>query len=344
MLKLSDIDYDRPDSLIAQHPTSQRGQSRLMVVDRASGEISTGGFEELPSRLGMGDALVLNDTKVLPCRIRAQKEATGAQIELLLLRELKAGLWEALARPGRRARVGAKFSIKGARFSDTVEIVKNLGQIKHVQFQCGDVKRLCSRVGEMPLPPYIKRETESADSQRYQTVYARAEGAAAAPTAGLHFSSEMIQKLRDKGVAVEFVTLHTGLGTFQPLEHEEIEKNRLHAEQYEISPDTARRLNSVRQKSKRVFAVGTTTLRLLETTTGADCEFRAGKGQSDIFIYPGYEFHSADALLTNFHLPRSSLLLLVCAFAGKDLIMRAYETAVKEEFRFYSYGDAMLIL
>lgn len=344
MLKLSDFDYDLPEDLIAQYPSAHRGQSRLMIVDRASGDISTGRFEELASHLRAGDALVLNDTKVFPCRIRARKESTGAEIELLLLRELEKGVWEALVRPGKRVRVGTILSILGARRSDKVEIVENLGQVKRVMFQGGDVKSLCRRVGEMPLPPYIKRGVESSDSERYQTVFARAEGAAAAPTAGLHFSSEMLQKLRDKRVALEFVTLHTGLGTFQPLEHEEVEKNRLHAERYEMSAETARRLNSVRRKSRKVFAAGTTTLRLLETTISAKGEFKAGKGMSHIFIYPGHEFHSADALLTNFHLPRSSLLLLVCAFAGTDLIMRAYETALKEKFRFYSYGDAMLIL
>jgi S-adenosylmethionine:tRNA ribosyltransferase-isomerase len=207
-----------------------------------------------------------------------------------------------------------------------------------------DVRKLCRRVGKVPLPPYIKRETEPLDSERYQTVFAESEGAAAAPTAGLPFSPEMLETLRENGIATEFVTLHTGLGTFQPLEHEEVEKNRLHAEYYRITRATASRLNEIRQGSGRIFGVGTTTLRLLETIATEQGKFRAGQGMSYIYIYPGHIFHSVDALLTNFHLPRSSLLLLVCAFGGTDLILRAYETAVKERFRFYSYGDAMLIL
>ena len=343
MLSLSDFDYDLPEELIAQYPVARRGQSRLMIIDRKSGDISMGRFEEFASFFDKGDALVLNDTRVFPCRLMAQKP-TGANIELLLLRELEEGVWEALVRPGRRVKVGSKMSIKGTRESDTVEILADEGSIKKLKFHTRDVRRLCWRVGEMPLPPYIKRETKPLDAERYQTVFAESEGAAAAPTAGLHFSSEMLTRLRDKRVALEFVTLHTSLGTFQPLEHEEIEKNKLHAEQYRIMEKTARRLNVARQSSHKICAVGTTTLRLLETTTTEKGEFQAGEGVSDIFIYPGHKFHSADALLTNFHLPRSSLLLLVCAFGGRDLILGAYETAVKEKFRFYSYGDAMLVL
>lgn len=344
MLKLSDFEYDLPEELIAQYPAARRGQSRLMVIDRGSGEISTREFAEFASFVNAGDALVLNDTKVLPCRIKARKPDTGAEIELLLLHELEDGTWEAFVRPGRRVKVGTMLSVEGTRETDTVEVVADLGAVKRLKFHMRDVKRLCRRVGRMPLPPYIKRETEPLDAERYQTVFAKVEGAAAAPTAGLHFSPETLDGLREKGVAVEFVTLHTGLGTFQPLEHEEVEKNELHEESYRITEETAGRLNRVRRENGRIFAVGTTTLRLLETVTDGRGEFRAGEGMSDIFIYPGHEFHSADALLTNFHLPRSSLLLLVCAFGGRQLILRAYETAVKEKFRFYSYGDAMLII
>ncbi len=344
MLKLSDFDYDLPEELIAQYPVARRGQSRLMVVDRATDEISTREFAEFESFINAGDALVLNDTKVLPCRIKARKLETGAEIELLLLREVEKNVWEALVRPGRRAKVGAKLSIEGTRESDVVEVVADEGAVKRLKFHTRDVRRLCRRVGKMPLPPYIKREAEGLDAERYQTVFARAEGAAAAPTAGLHFSVDTLDDLRQRGVTVEFVTLHTGLGTFQPLKHEEVEKNELHEESFFISEETAGRLNGTRRGSGKVFAVGTTTLRLLETVANGRGEFSAGAGTSDIFIYPGHEFHSADALLTNFHLPRSSLLLLVCAFGGRELILRAYEEAVKEKFRFYSYGDAMLIL
>jgi S-adenosylmethionine:tRNA ribosyltransferase-isomerase len=344
MPKLSDFDYNLPERLIAQYPTDRRGQSRLMVIDRATGEIRLGVFEDLTTHIQQGDTLVLNDTRVFPCRLKAHKPTTGANIEILLLRELEDGLWEALVRPGKRVKVGTRLSIAGQQEPDTVEVVANHGMIKKLRFHGDDVRDLCWRIGKMPLPPYIKREAEHEDRDRYQTVFARNEGAVAAPTAGLHFSDRMLEKLRNKGVALEYVTLHVGLGTFQPLEHEDVEKNTLHAERYHLTRETARRLNEIRRTGHRICAVGTTTLRLLETTVSQEGEFMPGEGVSDIFLYPGHEFHSADALLTNFHLPRSSLLLLVCAFAGRDLIMRAYETALKEEFRFYSYGDAMLIL
>ena len=346
MLNLSDFDYDLPEDLIAQYPTAGRGQSRLLIIERESEKITAVGFEDFASFLEKGDALVLNDTRVFPCRLEALKPSTGAQIELLLVRELEEGLWEALAKPGRRVKVGTKLLIEGTREGDLVEVVAEAedGATKTLRFHTHDVKRLCWRVGKMPLPPYIKRGAEPMDSERYQTVFAQAEGAAAAPTAGLHFSSGMLDRLRENRVALEFVTLHTGLGTFKPLEHEEVEKNKLHSERYRITKKTASRLNVARHGAHRVCAVGTTTLRLLETTTSEQGEFKAGEGMSDIFIYPGYKFKSADALLTNFHLPRSSLLLLVCAFGGRDLILQAYETAIKEKFRFFSYGDAMLIL
>ncbi|RJP73961.1 MAG: tRNA preQ1(34) S-adenosylmethionine ribosyltransferase-isomerase QueA [Candidatus Abyssobacteria bacterium SURF_17] len=343
-MKLSDFDYDLPPELIAQHPAPRRGHSRLMVVDRASNSIRIGTFPEIIGHFGSGDALVLNDTKVFPARLRARKVETGAHVELLLLNEIEKGTWEAMARPGRRLKAGTLLSIEGARQADTVEVVEDRGAIKTLKFSVGDVRRLCWRVGEIPLPPYIRREAESDDIHRYQTVFARREGASAAPTAGLHFTSELLKELSDKGVSVEFVTLHIGLGTFQPLEHEEVEKNTIFPERYRMTAKTARRLNEVRRREGRVIAVGTTTLRLLETVVTEKGEYEAGEGIADIFIYPGHTFRSADALITNFHLPRSSLLLLVCAFAGRDLIMRAYETAVKEQFRFYSYGDAMLIL
>ena len=343
-LKLSDFDYDLPPELIAQYPAERRGQSRLMVVDRAAGDIQIGMFEDIARYVENGDALVLNDTKVFPARLRAEKSSTGARVELLMFRELKKGVWQALARPGKRLKVGTMLTIKGARKVDTVEIVASEGAVKTLKFHVDDVRQLCWRVGEIPLPFYIKRAAEAADTKRYQTVFAKSEGAVAAPTAGLHFTSRMLENLRDKGVSLEFVTLHISLGTFQPLEHEDVQENKLHPEHYRMTARTARRLSDVRRKGHRVFAVGTTTLRLLETIIDEKGKYRSGEGVSEIFIYPGREIRSADVLLTNFHLPRSSLLLLVCAFAGRDLIMRAYEMAVKEKFRCYSYGDAMLIL
>jgi S-adenosylmethionine:tRNA ribosyltransferase-isomerase len=344
MPRLSDFDYILPEELIAQYPTARRGQSRLMVVDRATGEISISQFDRFASFMRAGDVLILNDTKVLPCRLMTRKSDTGAHIELLLLSELRDGTWEALVRPGRRAKVGARLSVEGTREKDEIEVVADEGAVKRLKFHARDVRKLCWRVGKVPLPPYIKRDTEPIDSERYQTVFAQCEGAAAAPTAGLHFSPEMLDNLREKGIAIEFVTLHTGLGTFQPLEHEEVEKNTLHAEYYRITRDTAQRLNESRRRAGAIFGVGTTTLRLLETIVTEEGEFRGGRGMSDIYIYPGHRFHSVDALLTNFHLPRSSLLLLVCAFGGRELILKAYNEAVGQRFRFYSYGDAMLIL
>jgi S-adenosylmethionine:tRNA ribosyltransferase-isomerase len=344
MLKLSDFDYFLPPELIAQYPTARRGHSRLMIVERSSGRIETAMFKDAMGRLERGDALVLNDTKVFPARLRARKLSTGAHIEILLLREMEEGSWEALVRPGRRAPKGAVLSIEGARRSDTADVISGRGITKVLNFSVPDVRRLCWRVGEAPLPPYIKRQAETFDARRYQTVYARNEGAVAAPTAGLHFTSGMLNRARAQGVSLEYVTLHTGFGTFQPLEYEEVEQNELHSERYRLSPAIARRLNEVRRRGRKVIAVGTTTLRLLETIATEQGEFVAGEGLSNIFIYPGHIFHSADALITNFHLPRSSLFLLVCAFAGSDLMLRAYETAVKEKFRFYSYGDAMFIL
>jgi S-adenosylmethionine:tRNA ribosyltransferase-isomerase len=315
-----------------------------MVVNRADGSLEISTFSSITDHLAGGDALVLNDTKVFPARLWAKKSATGARIELLLLRELEKGTWEALVRPGRRVRVGTMLSIEGARQADSVEVVADHGAKKTVKFYIDDIRRLCWRLGEIPLPPYIDRAPVSTDARRYQTVFAKSEGATAAPTAGLHFTSQMLDDVRGRGVLLEYVTLHIGLGTFQPLEHEEVAKNRLHPEEYRVTTKTARRLNEVQRRGGKVLAVGTTTLRVLETIADEKGGYKAGEGSSDIFIYPGHTFRSADALLTNFHLPRSSLLLLVCAFGGHDLIMRSYEKAAKEKFRFYTYGDAMLIL
>ncbi|RJP22904.1 MAG: tRNA preQ1(34) S-adenosylmethionine ribosyltransferase-isomerase QueA [Candidatus Abyssobacteria bacterium SURF_5] len=343
-MKLSDFDYELPQELIAQHPRQTRGQSRLMVINRSDGSIRVGTFNDILTYLQPGDALVLNDTKVFPARLRARKSSTGAAIELLLLNEVKPGEWEALVRPGRRVEVGTRLSLIGARQADTVEVAADCGKTKILRFYVEDVRRLCWRIGEIPLPPYIKRRTEPADHARYQTVFAKRVGAAAAPTAGLHFTTELLKELRDRDVQLEYVTLHIGLGTFQPLEYEEVEKNMLHQEAYALTEKTASRLNEARKRKKKIVAVGTTTLRLLETVVNENCLFEPKNGFSDIFIYPGHTCRSADALVTNFHLPRSSLLLLVSAFAGRDLILRAYKRAIQERFLFYSYGDAMLIL
>jgi S-adenosylmethionine:tRNA ribosyltransferase-isomerase len=344
MLKLSDFDYTLPQNLIAQYPPPMRGESRLMVVNRRDGSLKIGIFRDILKIFGPGDVLVLNDTKVFPARLKARKSSTGATIELLLLNEVRADEWEAMVRPGRRVEVGTRLCLEGARQADTVEVVADHGKTKTLRFFVEDVKRLCWRIGEIPLPPYIRRNPEATDKKRYQTVFAKNAGAAAAPTAGLHFTTALLRRLRERGVQLEYVTLHIGLGTFQPLQFEEVEKNKLHYEAYSLTAKTAAHLNEVRRLKKKIVAVGTTTLRLLETVVDEYGFFSAKEGFSDIFMYPGHKFRSADALVTNFHLPRSSLLLLVSAFAGRDLIFRAYEEAIRQNFLFYSYGDAMLIL
>ncbi len=343
-MTLSDFDYDLPEELIAQHPAEERGASRLMIVNRADGSLKIGSFPDVEGYLSSGDGLVLNDTKVFPARLSAVKSSTGAAIELFLLEEVRRGEWEALVRPGRRVEIGTQLSLTGARQKDVVEVIADHGKTKTLRFNIEDVRRLCWRIGQIPLPPYIKRTAQQSDEERYQTVFAKSTGAVAAPTAGLHFSARLLDSLRERGVWLEFVTLHIGLGTFEALEHEEVEKNRLHREAYALTERTALRLNEVKKRKKKIVAVGTTTLRLLETVVSQEGLFEPKEGFSDIFIYPGHTFHSADALITNFHLPRSSLMLLVSAFAGRELLLRAYETAVREKFRFYSYGDAMLIL
>jgi S-adenosylmethionine:tRNA ribosyltransferase-isomerase len=340
-MRTAELDYDLPDRLIAQHPAPTRDRSRLLVVDRQSGAFTDGLFFELPARLDSGDCLVLNDTRVIRARLLATKP-TGGRVEILLLRECGPGVWRALVRPSARVKKGTIVTIAD---SLRAEIGEPAGEgTRAVRFERHDVLSMLETAGLVPLPPYIRRDqTEPADAERYQTVYASQPGAVAAPTAGLHFTPEVFARLDAAGVRRACLTLHVGYGTFRPVQTERIEEHRVEAEAFNLPAETALALNDTRTSGRRIVAVGTTSARVLETrfTGGA---FRPGEGTTRLGIFPPYKFRGVDALLTNFHLPRSSLLALVCAFAGKDLTLGAYRHAIDREYRFFSYGDAMLIL
>ncbi|MFK7696523.1 tRNA preQ1(34) S-adenosylmethionine ribosyltransferase-isomerase QueA [Paenibacillus sp. HJGM_3] len=336
------FDFDLPERLIAQTPLAERTSSRLLALNKSTGQIEHGRFEQFVDYLRAGDTLVLNDTRVIPARLFGVKPDTGAKIEVLLLNQLEEGRWEALVRPGKRMHRGAV-----VRFADELSAeVEDEGEMgmRTIRFRySGIFQEILDRLGTMPLPPYIKEQLE--DRERYQTVYAKHEGSAAAPTAGLHFTPQYLQKVKAKGVELAYVTLHVGLGTFRPVSAERVEEHRMHSEFYRLGPETAAILGRTREAGGRIVAVGTTSARTLETV-GQRFEGRpleACEGWSDIFIYPGYRFRVVDALLTNFHLPKSTLVMLVSALAGRDNVMRAYREAVEREYRFFSFGDAMFI-
>jgi S-adenosylmethionine:tRNA ribosyltransferase-isomerase len=339
-MNLSEFDYRLPDELIAQSPLEDRAASRMLVVDRASGRLEDRQFRDLPQLLRAGDCLVLNETRVVPSRLYGYKEGYSRQVEVLLLtpQNRERTLWTALVRPGRHLHEGAR-----VRISERLEVeileTRTRGE-RLVRVACsGDLDEEVERIGHVPLPPYIHRQDQSEDRERYQTVYARNPGSAAAPTAGLHFTPEVLEACRAAGAEIAPVTLHVGLGTFQPLLSDTVEENRLHSERYEIPVESAARMAA----AARRVAVGTTVVRTLESAA-RNGGLGPGRGETDLFIYPGYRFQAVDAMLTNFHLPKSSLLLLVCAFGGKDLILGAYRHAVEQRYRFFSYGDCMLIL
>lgn len=349
-MRLSDFDYELPPSLIAQVPLPERSQSRLMVLHRESGSIEHKSFSQLLEYLRKGDALVLNDSKVIPARLLGaspQRDTKDARGEVLLLEEKAANLWECLVKPARKFRPGARVFFKGHDLRAEV-LADTPFQSKIVRFRCDeDVRELLETVGSVPLPPYIKRTSSlPIDRERYQTVFASKDGSVAAPTAGLHFTHQILDSARGKGVVVCRVTLHVGLGTFQPVREHEIEHHNVHAEQFSIDESAAQALNRVRSSGDKIAAVGTTSARVLETAADADGIIHPMTGRTDLFIHPGYRFKvlTDGALLTNFHLPKSTLLMLVCAFAGRESILRAYREAVEAGYRFYSYGDAMLIL
>ena len=339
-MKTDDFDYYLPEELIAQTPIKERDHSRLLVLDKKTGEIVHERFDHIINYLNKGDVLVINNTKVIPARIIGTKEETGAVIEVLMLKDLGSDEWECLCKPAKRVKEGTII-----KFSDDlkVECTKVLDDgIRHFKFIYeGILLEILDRLGEMPLPPYIHEKLE--DKNRYQTVYAKEEGSAAAPTAGLHFTKELLNEIKEKGVEIANVTLHVGLGTFRPVKVENVLEHHMHSEFYDVEEEEAKKINECRKNGGRVIAVGTTSCRTLESVTGEDGIVKAGNGWTEIFIYPGYKFKAIDCLITNFHLPESTLLMLVSALAGRENIMAAYEEAVKEKYRFFSFGDAMFI-
>lgn len=340
-MKTSDFYYDLPQELIAQTPLERRDGSRLMVLDRESGEITHRHFYDLPEYLHPGDTLVLNDSRVLPARLYGHRVPTGGAVELLLLKDQGDGKWECLARPGRKLKLGAEVSFGDGELTATIAEDLQEGK-KLVQFHYeGIFLEILERLGKMPLPPYIKEELQN--GERYQTVYSKVTGSAAAPTAGLHFTKELLQKIQDMGVSIAYVTLHVGLGTFRPVSAEEVTDHHMHSEFCMISKETAELLNETHRRGGRIICVGTTSCRTLESFAKEDGTFEESSGWTEIFIYPGYRFKAMDALVTNFHLPESTLVMLVSAFAGREHILNAYNTAVQERYRFFSFGDAMLI-
>lgn len=340
-MKTSDFYYDLPQELIAQTPVEPRNSSRLMILHKDSGELEHRIFKDLPEYLRPGDCLILNDTRVIPARIYGVKEETGAVVEFLLLTQKENNVWECLCKPGKRAKVGTRFNFgEGQLYGTVIEIQEDGNRL--VQFDCqGNIYAVLDQIGQMPLPPYIKEKLQ--DKERYQTVYSRELGSAAAPTAGLHFTPQMLKDIQAMGVNIGYVTLHVGLGTFRPVKVKDVTKHKMHTEHYHMPAETAELINRTKANGGRVIAVGTTSCRTIEsvaTKNGCICE---DDDNTSIFIYPGYEFKCMDALITNFHLPESTLIMLVSAFAGFDHIMHAYNTAVAEKYRFFSFGDAMFI-
>ena len=342
-MKKSDFYYNLPEELIAQTPVTPRDHSRLMVVDRESGAITHRHFYNLCDILQKGDLLVMNDSRVLPARLYGEKVDNGTFIEFLLLEQKGDKLWEIICRPGKKAKVGTKFSFGGGKLLAEVVEVKPDGN-RIVQFSCdGNFYTVLDEIGQMPLPPYITKKLE--DKERYQTVYSRELGSAAAPTAGLHFTKEMLQALREKGIETAFVTLHVGLGTFRPVKEDDVLQHKMHSEHYHLPQETVDKILQTKQNGGRVIAVGTTSCRTLEAVaTEHDGKLVAADGYTDIFIYPGYQFKVLDGLVTNFHLPESTLIMFVSALLGYEKTMHAYDVAVNERYRFFSFGDAMCIL
>ena len=340
-MKTSDFYYDLPKELIAQTPVEPRDSSRLMVLGRNNGKIEHKHFYDIIDYLNPGDLLVANDSRVLPARIYGIKDETGAKVEFLLLKQISGNRWETLCKPGKKARAGAKFTFGNGIMSCKVAEVKDDGN-RIVDFDTDEnFFTALDKIGQMPLPPYITEELK--DKERYQTVYSHELGSAAAPTAGLHFTNELIEKIKAKGVNFAYVTLHVGLGTFRPVNVDDVTKHKMHSEHYEIPKETSDLINQTKKNGGRVIAVGTTSCRTLESVASFYGEIKPCDGFTDIFIYPGYEFKVLDGLITNFHLPESTLIMLVSAFAGYGNIMNAYKTAVEEKYRFFSFGDAMFI-
>lgn len=341
-MKTSDFYYDLPKELIAQDPLEDRSASRLMHLNKETGEYEHGHFRDILKYLKPGDCLVINDTKVIPARLYGSKVGTDAAIEILLLKRRENDIWETLVKPGKKCKVGTVISFgDGILTGEVVDIVDEGNRLIQFHYD-GIFEEILDQLGEMPLPPYITHKLQ--DKNRYQTVYAKHEGSAAAPTAGLHFTKELLQQVQDAGVKISHVTLHVGLGTFRPVKVEDVTQHHMHSEFYVVEEDQAKLINDTKAAGGRVIAVGTTSCRTLESATGEDGILKAGSGWTEIFIYPGYRFKMIDGLITNFHLPESTLVMLVSALAGKEHIMAAYEEAVREKYRFFSFGDAMMIV
>lgn len=339
--KTSDFYYELPEELIAQTPIKERDHSRLLVLDKKTGDIEHEHFYDIVNYLNKGDCLVINDTKVLPARLYGTRSDTGAVIEILLLKRIDDNRWETLVKPGKKARAGAEIIFKEDLLTGKIIDVEEDGN-RIIEFEYkGIFEEILDALGEMPLPPYIHEKLE--DKNRYQTIYAKNPGSAAAPTAGLHFNDELLKKIEERGVNIARLTLHVGLGTFRPVKAEYISEHKMHSEYYELSKENAEKINESKQNGKKIFSVGTTSTRTLETLGDEHGFVKAQKGWTDIFIFPGYKYKVVDSLITNFHLPESTLVMLVSALAGRENIMNAYKTAVKEKYRFFSFGDAMLI-
>lgn len=341
-MNVSDFNYDLPEELIAQDPLEKRSESRLMILHKNTGEVAHKHFYDITEYLNAGDCLVINNTKVIPARLYGSKEDTGAVIEILLLKRIDANTWECLTRPGKKARSGARIVFgDGILVGEIIDVVEEGNRLIRFEYE-GIFEEILDKLGEMPLPPYISHKLQ--DKTRYQTVYAKYDGSAAAPTAGLHFTPELLQEIRDMGVNIAEVTLHVGLGTFRPVKVENVLDHHMHSEYYEITKEACDIINETRRSGGRVISVGTTSTRTIESAADEDGYLTPKKGDTDIFIYPGYEFKVIDALITNFHLPESTLIMLVSALAGRENVLAAYEEAVKERYRFFSFGDAMLIV
>lgn len=340
-MKLSDFNFDLPHELIAQDPIEDRSSSRLLILDKKTGEIQHHIFKEIVKELNQGDCLVINDTKVIPARLIGSKVGTEGKIEVLLLKRKADNIWETLVKPGKKAKIGTRISFgEGLLIGEVIDIVEEGNRLIQFEYD-GIFEEILDQLGQMPLPPYITHELK--DKNRYQTVYAKNEGSAAAPTAGLHFTKELLEEIERKGVKIARVTLHVGLGTFRPVKVDNILEHHMHSEFFLIDESEASKINDAKKNGKRVISVGTTSCRTLESAADENGFVKATSGWTEIFIYPGYHFKVIDALITNFHLPESTLLMLVSALAGRDNILNAYKTAVKEQYRFFSFGDAMFI-
>ena len=340
-MKTSDFYFDLPQELIAQDPLEDRSSSRLLVMDKETGEIEHHIFREITNYLHPGDCLVINDTKVIPARLYGSKIGTDAKIEVLLLKRKENDVWETLVKPGKKAKPGTKISFgDGLLVGDVIDVVEEGNRLIRFSYE-GIFEEILDKLGQMPLPPYITHQLK--DKNRYQTVYAKNDGSAAAPTAGLHFTPELLAQIKEKGIKIAHVTLHVGLGTFRPVKVEDVTEHHMHSEFFIVEESQAKLINDTKAAGGRVISVGTTSCRTLESAADENGQVRAGSGWTDIFIYPGYRFKVIDCLITNFHLPESTLLMLVSALAGKENILNAYEIAVQERYRFFSFGDAMLL-